>query len=87
MPDNLQKHLPFIVHIPVSKENVKVFCNILLFVFLYLCHEVLLTFVKENIVGNVKGEYIVHFINLLTLFLKNQIWQFTTFRLEKHSSL
>ena len=35
MAENLQKeHLPFVVHI--SKENIEVFCNNLLFVYAYL---------------------------------------------------
>ena len=42
MAENLQKkHLSIIVHIPVSKGYIKVFCNIVLFVFLYLSHEIL----------------------------------------------
>ena len=69
MAENLyKKHLPFAVHI--SKEHVKVLCNMLLFVYTYL----------------MKFYWFFILFTLWCNFSKYQIWQFAIFFLEKYFS-
>ena len=66
MAENLQKkHLPFVIHIPGSKGNVKVFCNIIFFCLFIL--------VSKNFVEFCKGEF--KFVTLLTLWRDFSIYQ------------
>ena len=66
MAENLQKkHLPFVIHIPGSKGNVKVFCNIIFFCLFIL--------VSRNFVEFCKGEF--KFVTLLTLWRDFSIYQ------------